>query len=156
MFSISKTDQTKYALMKIKNLQFVTAQGVRRALYLAGKDMVKTSRAMMMEPKSGKPILVRMGRTGKLKNSRLHIQSAPGEAPAIITGTLKKSVDFNVVGTNKIEFGAKDSVSYGGFLEDGTSKMEKRPYLKPSIEKNEKNLYNKLNDSVKKSLEGKT
>ncbi len=70
--------------------------------------------------------------------------SKPGEAPHRRTGTLARSIAYEVskttarVGTN---------VKYGKFLETGTSKMAARPYLRPAINKNQR--------AIKKILTGK-
>lgn len=141
-------------------------KSIRNEFYKIGKVLVKTSRDMMKEPKSGRTYQVTLGSKGKkLKRIKDHISSAPGEAPAIITGALRDSVDFLVKGSEELHFGVNlehitpDSgnaqwhnnvASYGKYLELGTVKMEKRPFLVPSMKKNGINLFVRLENDVKK------
>jgi len=66
----------------------------------------------------------------RIKNQRA---SAPGEAPATLTGRLKTSIhpSFSVD-----EFTAEigSSLKYSSYLEHGTSKMAARPWLLPVFE----------------------
>lgn len=59
--------------------------------------------------------------------------SAPGEAPAIDTGTLANSIQARKTGLGSavVEVGAE----YGTHLELGTRKMAARPFLKPATER---------------------
>ncbi|KKN45136.1 hypothetical protein LCGC14_0685890 [marine sediment metagenome] len=63
--------------------------------------------------------------------------SGPGEPPHRRTGTLSRSITHEVtaatarVGTN---------IKYGKFLETGTSKMAARPYLRPGVYKNQREI----------------
>lgn len=63
---------------------------------------------------------------------RKHKSSAPGEAPAVDTGRLMKSIYAKAPTGNTAEFGA--AAPYAGYLEDGTKKMAKRPMLNPAAE----------------------
>lgn len=86
--------------------------------------------------------------TGKMKNGRYYTASAPGEPPAIRTGAFRmswKPVAHVVFGSyiSRIESDIKTSngqYTLGEILEEGTSRMEPRPYqdrileqTKPSI-----------------------
>lgn len=67
--------------------------------------------------------------------------SAPGEPPGVITGELRRSITHEIekkptgvigrVGSNK---------EYAIHLELGTSKMAARPFLRPKLEENKKNI----------------
>lgn len=61
-----------------------------------------------------------------------HVPSAPGEPPAIDTGTLRASIHVEEVGPCVRTIG--DSVEYGIHLEFGTSRMAARPWLIPALE----------------------
>lgn len=105
-------------------------KSVRSALFEIGKENVRYAQYLMSQPKTGKIY--------KIKGVE-HQASAPGEAPAPITWSLYNSLYYNVHGYNEIEFGSK--LPYSGYLEDGTEKMEPRPYLSAAIEeKRQENL----------------
>lgn len=123
--------------MTPKSLQFVRGiahhghqirQGARIALYNIGKENVRYTRLIIKKgPKTGR--LYRIpGR------KRRHRASAPGQAPANLTGALRRSVDFNVRGYDQMEFG--DQKMYGKFLETGTKKMAARPHLIKAVRTN--------------------
>jgi len=70
---------------------------------------------------------------GDIKKSFGKSPSASGEPPGVITGTLKRSITYEIegligrVGTN---------VEYGKHLELGTEHIAPRPFLRPALEKN--------------------
>jgi len=71
--------------------------------------------------------------TGRIykRGDIVHQASSPGDPPATDTGFLKSSIGINQ------EFLFAEIIAntnYAGFLEDGTSKMKARPYMKPSME----------------------
>ena len=125
--------------MTPKSLQFVRGiehhghqirQGARIALYNIGKKNVQHTRMLIKKgPKTGRLYRIK-GR------KRRHRASAPGEAPANLTGRLRKSVNFNVSGYDQMEFG--DGEMYGKFLETGTKKMEAREHLGKSVRANQR------------------
>lgn len=87
-----------------------------------------------------------------------HIPSRPGEPPAVMTGKLRASITHEVKkglgGDIEARVGIKggtepDTKNYGLFLEFGTSKMAKRPYLKPALNKNLQAITNLLKRAVK-------
>lgn len=105
-------------------------QGARIALYNIGKANVFYTRNIIKRgPKTG--VLYRIpGR------KRRHRASAPGEAPANLTGKLRRGVNFQVKGNDQMEFG--DTELYGKFLEMGTRKMARRPHLEPAVKANQR------------------
>lgn len=74
-------------------------------------------------------------KTGKLykvsKRGRLHQASAPGQAPAVDTGLLTGSINgaFPTATTGIITISAE----YAEYLERGTSRMARRPFVEPAI-----------------------
>lgn len=99
-------------------------KAIRNASFDIGKSLQREVRSHINN-------IGKTGRTYKIGN-RVHRASAPGEAPAKITGNLKRSVDYNVRGWREVEFGYKEF--YGRFLELGTKKMEERPNLRPAAD----------------------
>lgn len=56
-----------------------------------------------------------------------HQSSAPGQPPANLSGKLKRSFSYLVRGYDEIEWGS--SAPHAVFLEEGTDRMEARPFL---------------------------
>lgn len=83
-----------------------------------------------------------------------HHPSLPDNPPAIDTGTLLRSVTYEV-DEEKLE-GRVGSVltdpPYGAYLELGTSKMQPRPWLKPATEKSKENIKQILANAVGRGL----
>jgi len=160
MFKVTPDLANQKVIIQIRNLISTQKTAIRRAFYFSGKDLVKTSKAMIMEkPKHG-----RLYRLKKHGLTVLHRASAPGEAPANFTGALKNSVDFTVSGAEKMIFGSRlyfpdrkgtpAGVKYGGYLEHGTKKIAPRPYLEPSIVKNYRNIQTHFEKHLKQKLTG--
>lgn len=105
-------------------------RGTRLAFYSIGKENVRETKELIKKgPKTG--------RLYRLKGRKYrHRASAPGEPPANLTGRLRKGVDFEVRGSDQMQFG--DRVFYGFFLERGTKKMRPRPHLSRAVKKNER------------------
>lgn len=122
-----KGDRAFVSLNKMKN---ATDQGIRRAFYFSGKELTKQANRLILDPP-------KTGRVYRIGNKR-HQASAPGQAPANLSGVLRRSVDFNVKGSTELEFGAK--ADYAKYLEQGTQKMAARPYLLPAIYKQQRNM----------------
>ena len=135
------------SIQKIGQIDEDTRRGIRRSFYLLGKDLIRTAKQSIIKgPKSGK--LYRI--TGR-KNR--HRASSPGEAPANLTGNLQKSVDFVVHGSDQMIFGAGNTdINYAGYLEEGTKRMAERPYLKKSLEENERNAEKYFERGIKAEL----
>lgn len=145
-------------------MQRSTQEGVRKAFYYIGRDLVAESKKLILKvPKSGR--IYRLRKNGRIV---LHQASAPGEPPANFTGALKSSLDFNVIGADRMEYGAREQflnkggspvnlktrkgVVYARRLELGDSKVKKRPFLLPSIKTNYKNIREHFEREIKKSI----
>jgi len=64
--------------------------------------------------------------------------STPGQSPARRTGTLAGSIIRQVVKTKvgyNVSVGVAKRVPYGTWLEVGTTKMKKRPFLRPAYDR---------------------
>lgn len=130
MIKIVPGKRNREMLILINALQKATPRGIRQGFFALGRDNVKDARQAIIRGK----------KSGRLYNipgrKRRHRASAPGEAPANLTGKLQKSVGFQIQGAEEMEFGYRDAVDYGAFLELGTTKMAKRPNLEPTVFKN--------------------
>ena len=80
-----------------------------------------------------------------------HHPSAEGFPPAVDTGTLRRSITYQV-DENKLE-GEVGSVitnpPYGAYLELGTSRMKPRKWLQPAIDRNIGELKNIIGNTIK-------
>lgn len=79
------------------------------------------------------------------KKEREASRSRPGEIPHVQLGGLKKSIRWARKGklTRRVGSTLKPQSgkhSYALYLEYGTKKMAKRPYLRPALTRNRKNL----------------
>lgn len=118
---------TRKAEQHIKNIlaaDDIFEKGLRNALFEIGKDAARAAAALINNN----------GRSGRLYfyGGKPHRASAPGEPPANRTGRLKKSMDYSVHGDYQVEFGS--TASYAKDLEEGSDKIEPRPFLKEVVE----------------------
>ncbi len=160
-FNVRGSASNANVIIKIQNLKIDQLRGIRKAFYFIGKDLVKDANSLILQqPKHGKLYTVRRG--GRRFR---HRASAPGESPANLSGSLRSALDFNVVGGNRLEFGVQEKsqnrkgtpsgVIYGKFLELGTTKMDERPFLKPTIKKNYRNTQKHFETQLKQQLDKK-
>lgn len=93
------------------------------------------------------------GRGGRVyrRRSVTHQASAPGEFPKTDTGQLVSSLFFKV-GSDKLRalFGTK--LAYGRYLEYGTSRMQARPWLRPTFQANLEQITQRVNKAVQDAL----
>jgi HK97 gp10 family phage protein len=85
--------------------------------------MVAEMKRLMSLPKSG--ILYRRGRV-------VHQASAPGQPPAVDTGTLTNSISFSF--ENPLMARIIINAEYASYLENGTARMAARPFIEPAVE----------------------
>jgi HK97 gp10 family phage protein len=148
MFKIVPTSETERTLLIISNMPIKTKSGMRQGLFKFGTLLKKTLQAdILKKPKGGREYFIRRG--GRRFR---HIAAADGETPANITGRLRKSVDFKVSGSNRMEFGYDNSVDYGLYLELGTRKMGAKPGIKNAIDKNLQNGINIISNEINKGM----
>jgi hypothetical protein len=169
MVEIISDSKNREILLKVKHLALLEQKGIRHAFYNIGKSLVKESKALInKKPKSGRTYWIRKG------NRRVrHRASAAGEAPAVITGNLRGSVDFKVNGSESLTFGSRRNIStvksgigegfsfkgrrlqnimYPKFLELGTSRIAPRPFLSSSIKNNYRNIGKYFEIEIKKAV----
>lgn len=68
--------------------------------------------------------------------TKAHHPSLPDNPPAVDTGTLRRSITYNVSGTKGEVGSTLKNPPYSAYLEYGTSRMKPRPWLKPATDKN--------------------
>lgn len=155
VFSFEITSASKKVLDRTKNMDRNMRTSIRKGFYFIGKDLVKdASRKILEKPKTG---ITRIVQRGKTRRRVKHTASAPGEAPANLSGALRRSLGFNIQGSSQLEFGAgKDGsdVIYARALEKGFSprNLKPRPYLQVTIKENFRNMSKHLEDNIKKGI----
>ncbi len=137
---IGRSDNGK-TWKKLFTLETRTQRQLNRALHQVGSEYMDHTKNLMAEKK-----------TGRIYNIRgiEHQASAPGEAPAILSGTLQRSIFYNARGHLQLVYGA--TAPYAAYLEDGTTIMEARPSLKRTIHEKRKETINGLRAAWSKRI----
>ncbi len=120
---IKIVDNTAFVVIKKSMMTF--KEGIRRGLLNVAPEMVREVRRLINSP-------IKTGRIYKI-GGQLHQASAPGEAPATLTGKLAESVSFKVSSHTQLIIGDKANIApYGKFLEGNfPNRIAPRPHLKP-------------------------
>lgn len=160
MINIKADWQNKKIFLQLDHLSSLSSKGIRSAFYQIGNSLQKASTALIdKQPKHGKVYKIKVGGV-----TVLHTASAPEEAPASITYNLRKSIGYELQGAESLTFGSKKttglsligkggfSVNYPKYLEEGTTKAAARPYLKPAIVENYRNIEFFFANEIKNSL----
>lgn len=108
---------------------------VTTAVYFYKRELDRLFRA----PKSGR--IYRVGKTPTKAQAargatfREHQASAPGEAPAIDTGSLRRSVTHTIIKEGWAKYRAEvgSKLPYAAYLEFGTRTIEPRPAWIPAL-----------------------
>lgn len=113
----------KLKLDKISLQRIIDTTRVSRVIRAYLRDLKAEIARLMRLPKTG--------RRYQKPNGRFYQASAPGEAPAVRTGALLRSVKeaFPKWSTGELSIDA----NYAGFLERGTARMRARPFVRPAL-----------------------
>jgi len=138
-----------FVMMNIQNSGRNARRGIRQGFYSFGHELRNgVRRRIKSGPKTGKLYRVK-GRRRRVR------ASAPGEDPANRSGKLRRSVGFQVYGSDRLEFGYRNSVDYGIFLELGTQNMEARPALKKQVDESQATARQHFDRELQKALKNK-
>ena len=124
MPNIKVVDNT--AFLVIDKALYNTREGIRRGLLDVAPEIEReVVRLIKSPPKTGR--LYSFG-------GRIHQASAPGEAPADLTGQLAESVGSEVTSPTQLVIGDDVSAPHGRWMEFGTDdgRIAARPHLKPA------------------------
>lgn len=113
------------------------------------KQLVKSANQVRNEMIKSMRDTPKTGRAYK-RGSKVHIASSPGNPPAIDTVELLRSIVVDVK-SEGIEVGALIGAPYAPFLEEGTSRMEPRPFLIPALDKLTPQINNDLLKAISES-----
>ncbi len=132
----------------LRGLSDKTADDVRKAVIRTSVDIRNTViLSMRNTPKTGRVYF-----RGKGKKRKRHVASSFGNPPAIDTGELLRSITHEAR-AREIEVGAEIGAPYAEYLEKGTPKMFKRPFLEPALDKYyPKELDRRIKDAIRGSL----
>jgi len=139
---------------RIEGIEKLTQRGLRQGMFRSGQSLrSEANREILKGSKSGK-VYIRKIAGGR---KRRHKSSAAGESHANMTGTLRRSLSFQLRGTKEIEFGygvssGKTAPDYAKFVEFGTTKMKPRPSLKNALNSQQGNLTQHFKNEIRKAL----
>lgn len=146
------TGTAKKVTFKIQNIEKNTKEGIKNALKTVGQQIIDLSKDYITKPpKTGRVYLVRID-----GQRRYHQASAPNQAPANMTGDLRESINWTTRSSTQLSIaaGTETLAPYAGYMEFGTEKIVKRPYIGKAIRANNRNtieiIKNAITDSVKK------
>ncbi len=146
--------QNKKVFGVIKDLPKLTKRGLRQGMFKAGQGLIgEANREILKGDKTG-VVYVRRDRAGR---RRRHMSSAAGETHANRSGTLRKSLSFQLRGSSEIEFGygvssGKEAPEYAKFVEFGTTKMKARPSLNNALDAEQGNMTQHFGGGIMKVL----
>jgi hypothetical protein len=148
--------RNKQVFVKIDRLASQSSRAIRQGFFKFGKELVNTSRRLIIDPPKTGNLYRVAGR------KRRHRASAPGQAPANLTGALQRSIDYKVYGSSQMEFGSNPSKTsgdsgrtarYAKELENGSKRIRgRRPYLETSVRKNAGNGRKHFESELRKAL----
>lgn len=143
MIRIKADHKNKRSFISIDNAPVIFRSGIRAGLFEIGLESIRHVKFIIRKEK----------KTGRLYpfRGRVHRASAPGEAPASMTGRLLRTMGYLVRGSYQCEFG--DWAPYGKFLEDGTKNMEPRPHIVRTAREKERDNANILLESVDRKVQ---
>ena len=144
---IKPARQNRKVFFELKNMPRTINKSIHNSLFEIGKENVRHVQNLMRERKTGRIYRI---------EGRNHQASAPFiEAPAILSGNLLRSINYEVRGSSQMEFGDKSMpgrAPYGKFLEEGTKKMKKRSHIRRTVQEKYKDNFNSLEGYVKRGL----
>lgn len=144
MINIRFDAKTPKVFVSISNLPNANKKALTAAFIEIGANLVRTTEnSILNEPKKGLPYK-RKG-TGVIR-----ISSAPGQAPALLTGQYFEGLKSIPNGSNGLQF--VNYAPHAKYLEKGTKKMRPRPGMRKAIINNLRNNRNYINDSLNKAF----
>lgn len=140
---------------KLRILPSSTKRALKQTLSDIGKDLKKDALELIdKQPKTGRVYRIRLG--GRIIT---HVASAAGEAPAVLTGRLRRSIDYKVIGYRMLEFASYD-VPYAKFLEyenlvtqsgQGSKNIEPRPFLSAAFKAEQPRFESRIRQALIKA-----
>lgn len=141
---IAVGDIPRKAVQAVKEELEETAIKIRNTIILSMQNTIKRGN-------SGDLRKTKKGLDGKRR--KIHRPSMPGFPPAVDTGNLLRSIKMDVRSARGFEVEVGSDIKkpeYPTFLELGTDKMAARPWLKPAVESNTKDLEKRILAAIEK------
>lgn len=131
---------------KIAETEARVMAGISRGLKPAG-DLVKAEMVRLVKatPKTGR----------WYSQPKPHRASAPGEAPASVTGRLLRSIRV-IIDRKSLVVKIRAAARHALWLEYGTVKMAPRPFIRPALRNSKKKLSALFARETKKTLNGRS
>jgi hypothetical protein len=115
-------------LTKLQNLKTVYTKAIDVGFVNVGNHLTRTVQRDFRKPKSGRIYKIKVN-----GQYIYHRASAPGEAPAILTGELSKSTKTKSCGHNRLKFmSGGEKAYYAPILEY----YKNRPYMEKTVKEN--------------------
>lgn len=139
---------------QIENTGEATRRGLRQGMFRSGHTLIKAASQEILHGNKTGITYIRRDRAGR---RRRHQASAPGETHANMTGTLRRSLSFQLTGVTQIEFGygvsaGNSAPEYAAFVEFGTTRMRARPSLLNTLNAQQGNLVQHMRDEIVRAL----
>lgn len=136
----------------IENIPNLTRRGLRQGMFKVGHSLIAVANQEILKGVKTGIVYIRRDKAGR---RRRHLSSAPGETHANRTGTLRRSLSFQLRGSSEIEFGygvssGKEAPEYAKFVEFGTTKMKARPSLLNALNSEQGNMTQHFENGIKK------
>lgn len=87
-----------------------------------------------------------------IRGRKKHYPSKEGSAPAIDSGNLLKSIQFDANNYEMTIGSVIDRPPYPKWLEEGTKRMKKRPWLAPAVDAEEPRLLRRLSTVIPEAI----
>lgn len=125
---MSKKVTAEQFILEIEKKDKLVMEGIEKAVDRTCNAVKNTAQRGMTETQVD---------NSKLYGKKGHRPSLPGNYPAVDTGTLRRSITYDVKTEGNVTVGTVGSpIEYGKYLETGTSRMRPRKWLKPSLDAN--------------------
>ncbi len=136
------------AFLLMDKIVFKCREGVRRGLLAVGPEIKReVVRLIKSPPKTGRYYVI---------NGQLHQASAPGEAPANLTGNLAASVNHTMTGRDTLVIGDREAIApYAKWLEGFVpNRIAPRPHLLPAVISKARDMELYIELAVRRELKG--
>lgn len=154
MYKFIPDKKNRRVELHIRNLREMTVRGIRQGFFRLGSALkVELNAEVLKKDKKGRVYIVRTrgGQRG-IGKKRRHRSSAAGQTPANLTGNYRRSIGYQIHGSDKLEFGIREEAPYAKFLESGTSRMQARPGLGNTVTKFQGQADEYFTDSLQKEF----
>lgn len=131
-------------MLKLEGHLHKHKRALEDALHDVGRQVIVRTRQLIIDPP-------KTGRIYPFEGGQ-HQASAPGEAPAYMTGRLARSGEKKVRGWQEMEVG--ETAFYAVWLENGRRGMAPRPHLIRAVEETVQDVARSILNNVAKEING--